>query len=333
MNTLDQNNADDQRPARDVSRAKPQRLGDYVGQQTVIDQVRVALDFCRQTGASYPSSLFAGPPGVGKSQLVPIIAAEMGVRLRETLGQSLLLASDLQGLLLEAQDGDIVFIDEADELPTQQQTLLYRALAERKLFIPRGRSNQQGLSLPLDDFTLIMATNHESKLARPLVERFKIVNRFEFYTPAEIERLLTASAEALGWRYQPGVFNRIATRSHGVPRAGLRLLDATWRVTVGEGGSEVAPSHVERACRIEGIDERGLGRTERKYLRVLQAENGPVRPTVLCDRLGVPLRTLQAVIEPFLLREGLVGRTESGRTLTGEGLSYLRGVDVRGDER
>jgi len=313
----------------DVNAATPSRLDQFVGQSTVVEQVRVALAACRNTGAAYPSSLFAGAPGLGKSQLVTIIAAELGVPLRETLAQTLATAGDLQALLLDARDRDIVFLDEADELPPPLQTLLYRALAERKLFVPRGRSGRHDVALPLDAFTLILATNHESRLQRPLVERFKIINRFEFYSHAEIERLLRDRSAGLGWASDAEVFPLVAARSRGVPRVGLRLLEAVHRVAVSESEERLTATHVLRACDIEGIDSRGLDRTERDYLRILAPEGsdvGPVRPGVIADRLGLPLRTLQAVIEPFLIRMDLISRSEQGRTLTPEGQRYVRGM-------
>lgn len=308
----------------DVNAATPQRLDQFVGQRPVVEAVKVALQASRVTRAAYPSSLFTGYPGLGKSQLVAILAAELGVRLRETLGQTLNAASDLQALLLEAETNDIVFIDEADELEQEHATLLYRALAERKLFVPRGRSGRTGVSLPLDDFTLILATNHESRLPRPLVERFKIINRFEFYLATELEQLLRDRAAALGWACEDAVFRALSLRGRGVPRCGLRILEAAHRVSVSESASSITVHHLERACAIEGIDERGLDRTERAYLRLLADGNGAVRPGVIADRLGVPLRTLQSVVEPYLLREGLISRSDSGRTLTTEGMSYLR---------
>lgn len=308
----------------DVNAASPTRLDGFVGQPAVVEAIRVALGACRHSGATFPSSIFGGPPGVGKSNLAAIVAAELGVVLHETLGQTLLSPGDLQSLLIGARNGEVVFIDEADELPAQQQTLLYRALAERKLFLPRGRGSRHSTAIPLDDFSLVMATNHESALARPLVERFKMIFRFEFYTAAQIEQLLAGRVAALRWDIRHGVLGRIASRSRGVPREGLRILEGVRRVAASEGADVVTEAHFERACEIDGIDGRGLGRTERKYLRILAAENAPVRPGVLCDRLGVPLRTLQTVIEPFLVREGLVSRTDGGRVLTGDGLGYVR---------
>src|SRR5687767_10264208 len=139
----------------DVNSQLPSRLDQFIGQSAVVEGVRVALQATRNTGGSYPSSLFSGAAGTGKSQLAAIIANEVGVPLRETLAQTLTSSGDLQALLLEAHDRDIVFLDEADELPPAMQTLLYRALAERKLFVPRGSSSRQGIALPLDDFTLI----------------------------------------------------------------------------------------------------------------------------------------------------------------------------------
>jgi Holliday junction DNA helicase RuvB len=316
--------SNDPTPCSDVNSSVPRRLDQFVGQSSVVEQVRVALAACRNGGGSYPSSLFTGAPGLGKSQLVAILAAELGVPLRETLAQTIATTGDLRALLLDARDCEIVFLDEADELPPSMQTLLYKAMAERKLFVPRGHSGRQDVALPLDDFTLIMASNHESRLQRPLVERFKIINRFEFYGETEIERLLRDRAGGLNWQCHDGVFRVVAARSRGVPRTGLRLLETVHRVALCENSGDLTVAHVERACAIEGIDGRGLDRSERQYLRILDGDGGPVRPGVLADRLGVPLRTLQSVIEPFLIRVNLINRSDHGRTLTDDGVRYVR---------
>ena len=314
-------------PACDVNAVLPSSLDAFVGQKAVVEVVKVGLQASRNSGSPFPSALFTGAAGLGKSQLVGIIANEMGVELRETLAQTLTTTGELGALLLEAQRGDIVFLDEADALPEAQQVLLYRALAEKKLFVPRGGSGRAARALPLEDFTLILASNHESRLASPLVQRFKLLCRFEFYTTNEIANLLTTRIEALGWTCGDGVVAAVAQRSRGVPRVGLRVLEAVYRVAQSEGGSVLTLAHAERACRMEGLDHRGLDRTERAYLTILAAASGPVRLGVIADRLGLPARTISSCVEAYLVREGLISRSDEGRELTEAGARYVQSRD------
>ncbi len=193
-------------PAQSVNDVLPASLDAFIGQHNVVEAVRVGIQASRNTGSPFPSTLCCGPPGTGKSGLVQIIGNELGVELHETLAQTLTGSGDLQALLLAAQDGEIVFLDECDELPSDLQVLLYRAVAERKLFLPRGSSNRPARALPLANFSLILATNHESKLAAPLVQRLKLHCRFEFYSDSEIARLVAHRAQVLGWACETAVF-------------------------------------------------------------------------------------------------------------------------------
>jgi Holliday junction DNA helicase RuvB len=315
--------SDNPKIERDLSRTPPGCLDQFVGQDHVVAAVKVALDATRHDGGRFPHALLVGPPGLGKSNLVQIVANELGVDLRETLAQSLLQSIDLATLLLEAESRQVVFIDEADELPPHLQTLLYRALAEDKLFLPRCRPSGIARSLPLESFTLMMATNHESRLARPLVERFRMLLRFEFYSTDEILDLLIARAKSLEWECDSNVVMLLALRSRGIPRVGLRLLESVRRIARSERADIISLEHFHRMSQVDGIDQRGLDRTERAYLRILQAEGKAVRLNVIADRLGLPPRTLSGVVEPFLIRERLITRSDEGRELTPEGANHL----------
>jgi Holliday junction DNA helicase RuvB len=312
------------KPARyDVNGHAPTSLENFVGQQQVVAAVKVALDACRNDNASFPHALFVGPPGLGKSNLVQIIANELAVDLTETLAQTLTGTSHLAALLIEVEARQILFIDEADELAPEQQTLAYRALAEGKLFLPRS-SSTAARHLDLEDFTLILASNHESKLARPLVERFKLLCRFEFYTAQQIVQLLAGRAAALAWACEGQVLPLIAARSRGIPRTALRLLESTRRIARSRGTHTVTDDHFNQMCAVEGIDHRGLDRTERSYLSILASADSPVRLGVLADRLGLPTRTVSGVIEPFLVRQNLINRSDEGRSLTAGGIEHLK---------
>ncbi len=311
-------------PAMSVNDVMPASLDSFIGQEAVVAAVTVALQASNNVGCPFPPALFCGPPGTGKSQLVQIISNELGVELHETLAQTLTSSSDLQALLLGAQDNEIVFLDECDELAPDHQVLLYRAVAERKLFLPRGNSTRAARALPLANFSLILATNHESKLAPPLVQRLKLHCRFEFYSELHIQQLVEQRATVLGWECDQAAYSLIAQRSRGTPRVALRILESARRVAMAENDQTVSVTHLHRACAIDGIDERGLDRTEQAYLRLLDGASGPVRLGVMADRLGLPARTLSSCVEPFLTRLGLISRSEEGRLLTDDGARYVQ---------
>ena len=309
----------------------PNVLERMIGQKQVVDTVRVALEASWNDGVRFPDAGLFGPAGVGKSTLCSLIARELGSTLHETLAQTLTSPGDLHALLMTAGDRDVVLIDEADELHPELQTLLYRAVAERKLFLPRGSSSRMPPAIDLANFTLLMACNHESRLAPPLVQRLKLVCRFGFYEQSELERILQDRVRAVRWTVESSVLVEIAKRSRGVPRVALRHLDATHRVSRSENADAITRAHFDRMCRLEGIDAAGLDATEQAYLRVLSQTAGrPLRLGIIADRLGLPSRTVSMSLEPFLVRSGLINRSDSGRELSPLGLQYVGGITGEG---
>jgi Holliday junction DNA helicase RuvB len=318
---------EDQVRANEANAVSPVVIDRVLGQSQVIATVRVALEASWNDGTRFPHALFVGPAGVGKSLLAQVVANEMGCQLRETLAQTLAGPADLNAMLLEVGDKDVLFLDEADELEPSLQVLLYRAIAEGKLFTARNGARRTPQALPLANFTLLMASNNEFKLARPLLERFKLVCRFDYYASSEIEQILRDRAKGLRWVVENEVFPVIAQRSRGVPRLGLRLLESSYRVARSEAADVVTVSHFERMCQLEGLDALGLDRTEQRYLQILrEAGEQSVRLGVIADRLGLPPRTISSVLEPFLVRQGLIQRSDAGRTLSSKGLQHLTGI-------
>ncbi len=306
----------------DLADAAPSRLADLIGQRGVLDQVRVALDASRHDGKKFDHALLVGPPGVGKTQLAKVIAAEMGGRYQEVLGQAILSAADLNGLLLGATDRSVVFVDEAHELEREFQTSLFLALDQRKVFLAGGKGGRTPQSIPLGDFSLLLATTDEYKLLPPLRDRMRLLLRFDFYPPDDLADLTRRRAEALGWVVDDTVYQPIAERSRGTPRLALRLLQAARRVSRSEGENRTTLDHLLRACALEGTDALGLGPTDQQYLALLS--DGAARLNVIASRLGVPARTVAEVTEPFLIRTGLVLKDEQGRRqLTAEGRAHL----------
>ncbi|MGE5611614.1 MAG: Holliday junction DNA helicase RuvB C-terminal domain-containing protein [Bacillota bacterium] len=310
--------------AYEVNAAAPGIIERVIGQGQVMASLRVALEACWNDGTRFPHALFVGPPGVGKSLCAQVIAKEMGSTLRETLAQTLTSTADLNALLLEAGERDVVFLDECDELAPSLQVLLYRTIAEGKLFVPRNGAGRTPPPLPLANFTLLLACNNEFRLARPLTERLKLVCRFDYYSEDEIAQILRERAHMLGWAVEPPVFAAVAQLARGVPRLALRLLESANRTARSENDTTVTLEHFRRTCQLEGLDSGGLDRTEQKYLSILSESNGmPVRLGVIADRLGLPPRTISAVIEPYLVRQGLIHRRDAGRELSEKGREYL----------
>jgi Holliday junction DNA helicase RuvB len=309
--------------ANEINDVAPTSLSHIIGQRAVVEQVRVAIEAAFADGKKFDHALLVGPPGLGKTQIASVIACEMATELHEVLGQGVKAAADLNGILLAAQDKEIVHFDEVHEMKREFQTALYRAVEERKLFA-RGRSSRVQ-SIPLADFSVLLSSTDEFSVQQPLRDRMRLVLRFEFYSVGELTTLLRQRSVGLRWHVEESVFPLIAQRSRGTPRLALRLLQSCRRVCLSEGKATITLAHLERACLLEGIDALGLGPTDQQYLRILA--EGDSRLNVVASRLGLPARTVSHVVEPFLLRAGLVVKDDqSRRQLTALGREHLRGV-------
>jgi Holliday junction DNA helicase RuvB len=308
--------------SNEINDVAPTSLNHLIGQRSVVEQVRVALDAAQQDGLPFPSALAVGPAGTGKSQTAKIIAREMAADFHEVLGQSVASPADFNALLLGAKNRDVVLIDEAHELEREYQTSLYVAIDQKRIFLQGGRTGRIPQSIPLHDFTLLLATTDEFKLLQPLRDRMKVLLRFGFYSVGELVELLKQRTRALRWAVDEKVLAPIAQRSRGTPRLALRLLQACRRVCRSEGENAITLAHLDRACALEQIDGIGLGSSEQQYLSILA--EGASRLNVIASRLGLPSRTVAEVTEPFLIRAGLVMKDDQGRRqLTAEGREHL----------
>ena len=317
---------DDETPtpsAQDINDIKPTSINHIIGQRSVVEQVKVALDAAQQDGRKFDHAMLVGFPGAGKTQISQIIGQEMATDYFEVLGQSIKNVADLNALLLSVPENrSVVAIDEAHELPKPLQTALYLALDKQRVIIPGTRKGSSPITVPIADFSLLLATTDEYMLLQPLRERMRLVLRFEFYTVEELVQILRHRLKALQWDVDEEVLPMIAGKSRGVPRLALRLAQAARRVCRADGESRITVAHLERACVLEQIDNLGLGPTEQKYLRILG--DGPHRLNVLASMLGLPARTVSQVTEPFLLRAGLIVKDDQGRRcLTAQGREHL----------
>jgi Holliday junction DNA helicase RuvB len=310
---------DNEHRPTEVNDVAPTSVAHIIGQRPVVEQVKVGIDAAFSDNRRFDHALLVGPPGMGKSALANVIAAEMATDFHEVLGQSLSSTADLNGLLLQATDKAVIHVDEAHELPKATQTALYLALDKRKVFVNGARSVQ---SIPIADFSLLLSTTDEYQLLQPLRDRMRLVLRFDFYSEVELVKLIHQRTRALAWDVHEQLFPMIAQRAKGTPRLALRLLQSAHRVARSEGEETIIHDHLLRACALEQIDDVGLGPTEQAYLRLLA--NGPLRLNVIATTMNLPARTISQVTEAFLIRAGLVTKDDqSRRTLTEKGYEHL----------
>jgi len=305
----------------EINDIRPTSISHIIGQDHVRQVVALGLDYAHQEGRKFDHSMMVGPPGLGKTAMSQIIAQEMATEFTELLGQSFNSVADLNAVLLSATERSIVFIDEVHEMNKSLQTTLYLALDQRKILIPSTK-NGPPMSIPIQDFTLLLATTDEYQLLQPLRDRMKLTLRFSFYSVDELTQIVANRSRGLGWEVDDEVFPAIASKGRGTPRLALRLLESAHRVCRAEGDHVITLSHLTRACGLEQIDSMGLGPTEQRYLTVVA--DGPTRLNVIASMLGLPRRTVAEVTEPYLQRAGLIVKDDQGRRqLTQVGREHL----------
>jgi Holliday junction DNA helicase RuvB len=308
------------------AQARPLSLGSIIGQKQVIETVSVALAAARNDGTRFEHSLLVGPPGLGKTQISQIIGQEMSSGYREILAQSLATVADVNAFLMASKDKGVLLLDEIHEADQAVQTYLFQIIDSRKLTLQSSRkSGGTPLQVKCPDVTLLLATTDEYGVLAPLRQRCRLTLRFDFYSPGELAEICSCRARALGWCTDSDeIFLAIAKRSRGTPRIALSLLQAAYRVCRSRNSELIIQEDLHTACRLEGLDESGLGPLDRNYLQVLQ--EGPAQLNVLASRLGTMSRTVSQVVEPYLIRTGLIQKGGgSKRELTSFGYEFLRG--------
>ncbi|MFA5866194.1 MAG: Holliday junction DNA helicase RuvB C-terminal domain-containing protein [Phycisphaerae bacterium] len=305
----------------EVNDATPHQLDEFVGQKRVVDQLKVALQAARNDNHRLPPILFVGPAGVGKTQLAHILAREMESEIHEQLGHNLTVET-LRGFLMESKSKEIAFIDEIHLLKRKEQSVLFRAMDERLIIL--GSANRRQCRVPLENFTLIGATTDLHCLRPPLISRFRMTLFFDFYSEEELTSLLKIRGGLLGWQVEDEcIYGQIACRARGIPRIALSIMEGVWRVARSRNRFIIRVDDLGEACRLEGLDDRGLGQHERKYLKILNYYREPVRLNVIATRVGLAPQTVSTNIESFLLRIGLINKLKDGRMITDDGLQHL----------
>jgi Holliday junction DNA helicase RuvB len=278
--------------------------------------------------------LLHGPPGLGKTTMAHVIAGEMGARAHVTSGPALTKGTELAAALNRLEPMDVLFIDEIHRLPVAVEEFIYPAMEDGRIEVPVDAGmSAQTVTITLKPFTLIGATTRAGLLSAPLLSRFEITHHLRYYSAAELLRIVERSSGVLGVRSERGALEQIAGRSRGTPRVANRLLKRVRDYAQVRASGVIDMGVVDEALALEGVDGRGLDDLDRAYLRTIAStyRGGPVGLEAIAATMGQDSGTLEDVVEPFLLQEGLLARTRRGRMLTHEGAS-LMGVSPPEDE-
>ncbi len=295
---------------------RPRQLDEFVGQRELKEHLDIVLGAAKQRGQAADHILLAGPPGLGKTTMASIVAAEMGVALHVTSGPALERAGDLAAILTKLGEGDVLFIDEIHRLSRAVEEILYPAMEDFQIDIVVGKGPAaSSIRLTLPRFTLIGATTRTGMITGPLRDRFGLVARLDYYDTDELNQIVLRAARILDVPIDEESSVQIARRSRGTPRIANRLLRRVRDFAEVRSDGYITADTASEALRVFGVDELGLDKVDRAILRSLceQFDGGPVGLTTLAIAVGEQPETVEDVYEPFLIQLGLIARTPRGR--------------------
>ncbi len=295
---------------------RPRRLADFVGQREVKEHLTIMLEAALMRNQPIDHVLLAGPPGLGKTTLAGIVAAEMGVQMHITSGPTLERAGDLAAILTKLGEGDVLFIDEIHRLSRAVEEILYPAMEDFQLDIVVGKGPAaSSIRLPLPPFTLVGATTRTGMITGPLRDRFGFIARLDYYEDDELEAIVRRAAGILDVSVSVEGAWEIARRSRGTPRIANRLLRRVRDYAQVRGDGTIDEQTARTGLAVFGVDERGLDKVDRAILTAIcqQFRGGPVGLSTVAISVGEQTETVEDVYEPFLIQQGLLARTPRGR--------------------
>ncbi len=339
-NRIVSNEYDENMDAEVENSLRPKTLQDYIGQEKAKANLKVYIESAKKRGEPLDHVLLYGPPGLGKTTLSGIIAAEMGVSIRTTSGPAIEKPGDLVAILTNLRDGDVLFIDEIHRLSRVIEEILYPAMEDYAVDIIIGKGpSAQSIHLPIPKFTLVGATTRAGQLTTPLRDRFGVLLKLELYTTKELAEIVRRSADILGIEIEKSGAEQIASRSRGTPRIANRLLKRVRDFALVKGNGVIDREIADFALNALEIDELGLDNIDRRMLEAIikYYGGGPVGLETLAATIGEEAITIEDVYEPYLLQIGFLARTPRGRCATRLaydhlGISYSSAPSPKGVE-